>query len=485
MAGIFKIHPTNDATITMDTMDTRDTAAYCLASQDLKEPEREKILYSEDKFGGSVIGNTAGLVTVRFNIVINGNTLEEVAQNMATIRTALSNPDGGYIEYRPAGYSASTISTYYKYLKSSPPRVMLRQGEMGPSSSSYSLANLYSFDVKIFALATNNPDDAEDIIASGSCWTYTSGAELGYMIVPESSIKGDGLLPIISVRNASGSEAKEGVVIISSEIETGSEDLDWYDGTLAYDRSNVAVEYSSSEGFYTSSPITTWWVDFPIQETTRLLYGKCTPIISYKFTVAALDIWQIRMVYSADEANSAVLPLNDWMDMPGVTHGLDYWNLIILNSINMPPVPFPEHLPISYIHQRVGFQVRVTDAVARNINIFGVLLPNMSSNGWLAKYDTVNLWPFDALSTASSLAANCISGMSYRYNGVPPAAIDVTHVWDKQGMTPRDAIMPKGTYQVRAVCGTAYGWGHSISTTDNEAFIVVQGLFYTVYPFSE
>lgn len=476
MPGVFEIHPAGGSTIICDTLDTIDTAEYLLISADLKESEREKIIYSEGKFDGSVINSTASIVTVEFVILVNGDTPEEIAGNLGTLKAVFFNHEGGYIEYRPIGYSSSVITTFYKYLQSPPPE-RLREPDAVQSSIEldFAMGQLYRFQIKVFSLATSDPDDVLGEIISGDVWAYTEGSEKGYLVLSASSIKGDGLFPIISIEGYTSPvlAQTDDFIISFYEIESGKEDLDWY---ISGPTMDPGVTFDTTNRFTSSSPLSFWKVTFPVQSTSRRPFGKCAPMVSYKTTAAG---WRARIVNGQTDP---VSPLTDWRDMDNVT---GQWDIIIFDTVPVPPSPYPDVMPLANLTQYIGFEVDNT-ITPSYVNVYGLLLSPVSGNSWIAQFNS----PFigvaaDYVGTDRGVSINCPAGINHEFTGNPLTG-DFLHSWYKKGMPIREAIMSKGTYQIRYLgpVGTTR-WSHDQGDSDNKMDMTVAGQFYTIYPFKE
>lgn len=479
MPGIFQIHPEGGATIICDTLDTIGTAEHLIMSLDLKESEREKIVYSEGKFDGSVINSTASIVTVELEFLVNGDTPEEVASNVAALKVAFFNFKGGYMEYRPIGYSASVISTFYRYLQSTPPQRINAEVIIQPSSEYFALGEMYRFQIKIFSLATSDPDDTLGAITSGDVWTYTEGAEEGYLVLNSSSIKGDGLFPIISIEgyvSPIGAQTDE-FIMSFYEIESGSEDLDWY---VAGWTGDPGVTFDTTDRFTSSSPLPFWHVYWPVQNTSRKPFGKCTPIISYRTTETD---WKIRLTNWQGQSLTSN-PITDWYDLENTT---GQWDVVVLETINIPPSLYPDVIPLANLTQYIGLEVyRDGTPGVGYVNVYGLLLTPTDGNAWIAQFERSGLLSVaDYIGTGRGVSVNCPAGANYYFFDNPLTG-DFTHAWFKKGMPIREAIMPKGTYQIRYLgpVGTSR-WSHDQGDSDNRMDMTVAGQFYTIYPFKE
>ncbi len=472
MAGLFKIHPSEESTITLDTLDTVGSSPYLLVDQNLKEREREKIIYSEGKFDGSVINSKASIIDIEFTILTGGSTPEEASVNASNIAKAFSNVRGVLIEYRPVGYDGAIITTFYRYLKSGPPERLSADSAYQSPNDSYALGKLYLFTVKIFSLAISNPDDIHDTIASGTVFSYTDAAELGYLALNSSAIKGDGLLPMISVEGISVALGIDEFIISFFEVDSGKEDEDWYTGQGG---STAGVIFDTTDRYHPTSPLSTWFTRFVSFPTTKKAMGRCVPLITYKLE-NDIDEWQIRMIYTSG-FTSENITLTDWQDLP-IPSGV--WNLAILDSIGIPPFYVAEIIDVSLIGGQMGIEVREKNGTAGTLKIYGLLAPKVEGNAWIAKFSSSLTG--DTLIEDYGFSVNCPAGMSYRW--IFSASNGIWHMWDKQGMPVIDGIMPKGHYQIRYLGKFNGEWSH-FTAADNKVAMIISGLFYTIYPFAE
>jgi hypothetical protein len=471
MAGKFEIHPTDGTTIACDTSDSIDTSEYLLMSQDLKEDQREKIIYSEGRFDGSVINSTASIVTVEFEILVNGNTPEEIAINVATMKAAFFNRSGGYIEYRPVGYSNSVMSTFYKYLQSAPPQ-RLRGGDTIQSSieTLFTMGELYRFQVKIFSLAISDPDSLHRVVNTTIATFSGYGVGTPYAQLPSSSIKGDGMICVLRCSNST--DVQSMIVHVSETPSAGlGKDL------LSVGTIYSPFTFSNDNRFYLSSAAS-GILTFEVPTESRKLFGRCVPIINARIVSGE---WECRITWG-DPNLSAELPIVDWFDLnPGVAY-TSHYGLNILDTINLPPVPVASTLDIATAFNNAstifGLEVRTKDSASHSMYIYGLLMLNIE-NGWIAKFDPSE----GTVGMAGYVNIHALDGIFYTTVGVNDAVLGYTP--EKIGMSAKDLIISKGDYQIRALCRndgiTRKGWHHDTTTVS----IVMDGVFYTIYPFGE
>jgi hypothetical protein len=476
MAGKFEIHPTGGTTIVCDTLDSIDTSEYLLMSQDLKESDREKIIYSEGRFDGSVISSTASIVTAEFVFLVNGDTPEEIATNVATVKAAFFNIKGGYIEYRPVGYSASILTTFYKFLQSPPPQ-RLREADAVQSSieTTFAMGQLYRFQVKIFSLATSNPD-SPSTIASGDIYTFLEDGDnanraTGCLAIPSSGIKGDGFIAYIELAKASAS----GVTNISPILAHIYEVTSGNDADELLNEAKSGFSSFTDSGRHVISSQSSASLVFPeniggVGEYSPDIYGKVIPVFSYIVTDGT---WE----YSISQSG---ITLVDYTVLaPSETP--PEWSLEIGETFNFPYF----HLPPGMVSGRdISLNLRTTDSSSKTIAIYGLLLLKVDGPSWIAKLESK------------------VSGGGLQIQNVP-LVLDghdgsnylissnvVSESWSKSGNSLRDMVFPKSDYQIRTLTfpntiggpGTILGWHHS---GPNRINVTVKGMFYTVYPFAE
>lgn len=297
--GIFNIHPDGMSTVTC-SMSENDTCNYQVSPTSLKfnEGKREEMIYAEAKRGGSVRGTKAGLVPINFRMIVIGSTQANAIANARTVREALSNPRGGYIEYRPIGLD-SAMSTYYHYLPSKPPEPdsyapfeevrMKRYGQHGPAERRDPSVVL-NCEVMTEAWATSDPDSPVTVKTQATLDNRDDATHDNFVIIQDSDIKGDVLFPIVQViRNGHGIGR---VIMYVRAMRVGSNDnLDWIEGEDYDDGGWVStvVDATASDGGYmrgTGSTVTAWFY-LPAMDSTYI--GKITPIIICRTTDSDTD----------------------------------------------------------------------------------------------------------------------------------------------------------------------------------------------------
>lgn len=470
MAGICQIHPADGSTITCDTLDTIDASAYLLISQDLKESDREKIIYSEGKFDGSVISSTASIVTVEFVFLINGNTPEDVATNVAEMKAAFFNIKGGYIEYRPVFYSASVLTTFYKYLQSAPPQ-RLREADAVQQSveTAFAMGQMYRFQIKIFSLATSDPSSTTEI-ASGEIYSFLedgddANKDTGYLAVPSSAIKGDGFIAEIEISKVISNPdlSQKSFVVHMYKCNPSQNGLEFFPEA---DTLSSFSYVDDEDRHYLNSAL--GYIMFDIPASSSNTHGRVVPIFSHR--VASND-WEYKMLYGL---GTTIFDYRELTYTPSVA----YWDLEVSDNISYPPVPAP---PDSDVSGSITLRFSTIDGQAGQIYVYGLLLLKVDDGSWIAKVDLHRV----SSSSSTKLILDGFNGIAYFRN---PTDVSGIGGFQKSGMSLRDLVFSKDNYQLRVFSYTdssyapSLGWHHS---GPNSLDVAVNATFYTIYPFAE
>jgi hypothetical protein len=194
--------------------------------------ERIKIAYAEGKVGGHVQGITRSLAQFQFDVVIFGTSEANAQANMRTFQRAITDPMGGHVQYRPSGLGGSVISTYYHYLMSPPMQLFPVAGVQGrarawtrPGGAITDEAYRYRATLMTKAWGTSDPTSYSSIVTSTGV-----DNEGGTMVVPASSIKGDGALGVLEVVGtmSSGDDVLKNAIVYKRKMRVGNNsDLDW------------------------------------------------------------------------------------------------------------------------------------------------------------------------------------------------------------------------------------------------------------------
>ena len=131
-----------------------------LGRLDLNEEARWKWAYEQSPAGGRVVGNTAELVPVRLALIIKAASSDYRKEAYRVLQHAVMNRRGGTLEYLPEGAGSGTLSTFYHYVASGPPRVLddaRNRWDADPIDGWYTLQ--VELDLQTQPLATSDPDN--------------------------------------------------------------------------------------------------------------------------------------------------------------------------------------------------------------------------------------------------------------------------------------------------------------------------------------
>jgi hypothetical protein len=516
--GVFNIHPKGLSSITCSLMET-ETVDYQVnpTKIDMNESARVEIIYAQGEMGGSVRKSRAGLVPIKFKMVVFGSTQATAMANARTIVQALTNHDGGYIEYRPVDLSASVMSTYYHYLQSKPPKltkggVALAAATMATRMGQRGRDQEYGIqidcEVMTKAWATSDPESPIEIVSATEIVGHDDAADDNYVVVPSSSIKGDALFPIITVEPLGTSEDFDKIFLYSRSMKVGANtNLDWIEaedfiplhgGTVVPDADASGGNYVTYDG---SGSI---WYYLPAFDSTYL--GKVTPVVtckvSHSLTRYTIKVQTIHLVqYGA----IVVLQETNEMEISESSSDMTRWQLCTrFGELDIPPFPVPDNITddtvpsiTDYIQGQtigsdlVGTLVRLvftetTDPFGGHLLIDSFCLAKASEfvvEGRAAKeYRTVK----------SQVHKCVVSALADTINAINIAGVeDVLHYTiDKYGSPLEDLILPRGyDHRIRMMCGHVIDRGFAnerdVIYIDHRREVTIDGIFGTIYPFEE
>lgn len=192
------IHPDGLSDVTLGLAGT-GTYQVPLQTVDFNEDLRRQIIYDQAPpgEGGSAVGWFGPLVPVTFVVVIKADTRASMISAYNTLQSALLNNRGGTIEFKPEDVGDSALSTFYHYVKSSPPR--LRRDRSGnrwdASEKSDDKYTLY-VDVEMLTqpAATSDPDSPSTLSDLNGVtldnWVDSGESQDNSVTIQSSNLKG-------------------------------------------------------------------------------------------------------------------------------------------------------------------------------------------------------------------------------------------------------------------------------------------------------
>jgi len=484
MAGLFKIHPENGSTITC-SLTNDDNETYIVPNYDFKEAEREKVLYSEGLSGGKVNGIDYGDVEADIQFIIAGDTWEEIAAAQRVLSQAFRDPDGGYIEFRPAEFSSSVMSTWYHYLQSGPPTAGGKNSK--PVVSGYKLAEFYEYKVTIKAWATSDPNTYETIVSSTAITYGARGSN--YITVSDSSIKGDGVIPIIELDLDGNVIGK--LLIYQKRLIPGNPIAQDFFETNAAELNLGAVGGS-------------WTVNVVDATATNNGYSRLDADSGHvQLHAAASTLSDVNSDYFGKiliVAGMWIEGSGEWTARPYTTGAgtTEYANTISLtgtikdamheaSEMNYPPFNILEELSSSSTPtlaewvldnsgSNIGFSLTKISGTTQ-LSLDFIWLVN-TSNGWITSIEHPT--GGNAVSGLSYLVIDSIKNTiyeEYRYL----TTRNLRKVWKKVGMPYSDFVLNKGfDHRIRLL-----GLNTSGYDADDTGNVTLKGVYITIYPFDE
>jgi hypothetical protein len=183
VSTVLHIHPTNTAlsAITFDTNVDSPSAGYIVNLGSLRPNERDRVrlAYSEggDFYGGDVASYRGQMVPITFDVIISDTSKSALMTRVHTLEKTLMDEDGGVLEYRPDGLSASVMATYYTYLRSGPPALKQVKGntwDCGAHNGVYRI--VVEVELMTYPLATSDPASPVSVLGATTVANIGTGS---------------------------------------------------------------------------------------------------------------------------------------------------------------------------------------------------------------------------------------------------------------------------------------------------------------------
>jgi hypothetical protein len=508
--GVFNIHPKGLSSITCSLMET-ETVDYQVdpTKIDMNESARLEVIYAQGEMGGSVRKSRAGLVAIKFRMAVFGSTQATAMANARTVVQALTNPDGGYIEYRPVDLSASVMSTYYHYLQSKPPKltkggvalaaaIMARMGQRGRDQE-YGIQ--IDCEVMTKAWATSDPETLIPITTVSNLDNHDDAADDNFVIIQDSDIKGDALLPVITVDPDVVSINT--LIVYSRAMRVGANtNLDWIEGEDYFEASGSAsttVDANASNGEYAHDSGSTVFFRYYLPEFDSTYLGHVTPIISARTSSSGTTYSIIVRLRRYLMEGIIETILGSKSDAAWYISNAALWCLLHgFGEIDMPGIPIPDYITDDtsptigeYIKGQVSAPAPVDGII---VELYATRTGGSGSLqvDWLclAKADEFIVKGQSQQRTGYvdddgyHLEFGALSdGFAVLYNDPTPDRLKCT--WQKYGMPMRGFILLKGfDHRLRFI--TAYYYDDPPETRPISTFdVTIKGIYGTVFPFEE
>ncbi len=484
MAGVFNIIPKGGTTITCAFGDN-ENIPYNIVAADFNEVEREEVLYSGGKLGGSVVNINYGIVEITLVFAVGGTSENEAAVNARTLSNALRNRNGGLIEYRPREYDSTVTNTFYRYLKAGASRRISKKTLI--PTETHITGELHEFTVTTFAWATSDPDNFETIQAETRIYNHDDAGHNNYVDILGEDIKGDAFFPIIKVQGdyAPSTESTSLIVHKRPMIVGAHTNLDWIEcediGGLGADVVDAAAsngEYATLDGWAarTGSQQTIAW------NSTYL--GNISPIMAMRVAPGDDGVWKVEIRLSV--ASTTILQTSNFdTDMWGfLSSSANSWEVYHqFNELTIPPFGIQEHITdvstpsvddyVGNVFWRPHFE-RLSGS--GDLHIDWILLAR--ADDWLAAFSTVEGPGRITHDGDPYLEVDAISGLVHSKEEATDA---VWTLWESVGSPISDLVFRSSEdTRLRFILPGAFAWPY---TPLFEFLITITGVHATVYPF--
>ena len=198
------VNPTGGSTLTMGLEGSEPytgTSPYIVPLQTLtlNEDERWRIVYEQAGTGGGeggrAVSSYGDLVPLSFWVVIKASTRIGLIAAYNDLQAALLNPLGGTIAYLPEDVPAGTLTTYYHYVQSGPPRVLdqaKNRWDAGAHADGY-FRLIVEVALQTQPIATSNPASPVTLTALATTiqnWEDTGAGQTNSVLVDEADLRG-------------------------------------------------------------------------------------------------------------------------------------------------------------------------------------------------------------------------------------------------------------------------------------------------------
>lgn len=192
------LHPTGRSDITFD-QDLSESAQASMfvpaGTLRLNEEKRLEVVYGTPKGRRMADVRVAGWrwpsVPVVFDVVVNGTTRAEMMQKAHDLFAAVTNDEGGTLEFMPEDITAR--STFYHYLKSSPPALVQDRANRwdGPVVSDKGTdvyRMIFEVELQTLPIATSDPDSPVSVV-TGTVYNVGNGSA-DFLAAAAANVKG-------------------------------------------------------------------------------------------------------------------------------------------------------------------------------------------------------------------------------------------------------------------------------------------------------
>ena len=461
----------------------------------MNEDQRYSIVYSEAGGKGIAEISNDNLVDISFEVVILGTSQKDCLILFRNIVKAVTNPKGGYLEYRPVGLANNVMTTWYKYLVSFPPKIdnqssvnqyfMEKFGQFGRLGGCYGLRT--TITLKTRAWATNDPLTVNNIIGTKTLQNCDFGTDKTYFIIEDSDIKGDVFFPYIEM-NSNIDQFGAGTTRVTAHCTplpidgTYQQDSFHADNTTVVGGlSDVSQPHTIASKAFKDAGSGAMEVSLNFGDAfnmTEFNFGNVTPLIIVNSPNSEWEIYVELLIEIG--GSTTLIDKTDSVYIESIGPEL-YWHVLKFTTLRFPGIP-----------ELVGYDSTTTPTLAEVMTdnlILKITFTRISGTGrlsfnggfflessdWIAEFTGHSNFDFSGTQrlTFSSVDSSYVRKQNDSVTGVPI----------KRGSPMRDFVLKKGTdWAIRLL---SVGLDDIFQRDGIVQDVSYGGLFGTIYPFEE
>lgn len=486
MAGVFNIIPKGGSTITCAFGDN-ESIDYNIVAADFNEAEREEVLYSKGKLGGSVAGINHGIVEITLLFAVGGTSENDAATNARTLNNALRNREGGLIEYRPREYDSTVTNTFYRYLKAGASRRISKKTLI--PTERHVAGELHEFTVTTFAWATSNPNSFSTIVAETGIFNHDDGAHDNYVDILGSDIIGDVFFPIIKFELDAATDWSSSLIVHKRPMIIGAHtNLDWWEAEDLDIPAAVpiALAAASNGQYMLVGTFPTFGGTGDTFDWNSKYMGNISPIICARRQPSGTGVFDIHIsVFTASTGTeltqTSILDTSVW-------DTFDSWGVIYqFPELVVPPYKIQQHITDTSTPNVVtytgGLRWRIyVDRLSGTGNLWLDWVLLARSDDWLSIFDS---------------GPSFIEGKALKGDGSTYLEVDAISNTSHLKATSDDAVILSWVGKGSPISSLSFGAGEdsrvrfiapggftaSAYSALWEALVTITGVHATIYPF--
>lgn len=349
MAGVFTIRPHNLSNITCQIAGDDISVNYVLDPNSVELHATERMAQQ----------SRPGLFSCPFGfkLWVFGDTQAGTITNAKTVVVAMTNPDGGFIEYRPRGLSTGVLTTYYHYCARAGEHPELddpvafdeaKMAQLGYRGGGQKYGMVLNIEVSTRPYGTSNPTSLATLKTATSIDNAHDATYDNTLTILDGAIKGVGAMPVLMISPDAATNCDR-LLLHRKTLPAGSalstrfdvwevEDMQVEGGSwgAVADGNASDGDYrrtNSAAGILLATPFNHYSGLAP-----RPFFGKITPIL--------VNCWsdngssyraRFRM---ASGLTGSIVVYSNWVTVPARTTGEEFV-LYTFTELDFPPSPWP------------------------------------------------------------------------------------------------------------------------------------------------